>query len=742
MDSKLKETLGKVVYALKTFFNGNDGYVPKSAIGANNGVASLNGSGKVPDTQLPSYVDDIVEGYYYNDVFYEEDTHITPIIGESGKIYVDLSTDASYRYTGTQGHAYTKVSSPIDLDNTPIQNSPNAVTSGGLYSKFAEYTPTSGLAPVATAGNYESLTGKPMSKTENQYVALIEENNPTISSGIIYLEDLNLKKKGDKIFDTIKIDDKEFSYHTSQGDNNYIRYIYKNVEDVSEEVDLYSVFYEDYTELHLNEVAETVSHLELGVHKDVYETLNDNYLSANIVRQSDIKQADWEEESNMSNAYIKNKTHSKTKHLNTASTIVNPVVDSETGAVDITSEIDASQIITQIKVNDIIYKSNGGSGGTWGSETYYGYTTETGSNYYFMKIRKQGGTRKLIPMANNISFDNATIVLYETVYTYQKLDDNYINDTIVRTSPYAIDNGSTVDLYPNHAKKALNADRINITLEGELTDRNNIWRAVITGNPAIIINCIGQTIKWNIDFATMTSGELYLMEITGNSTCGLFGTLININQENVALVPVGNPVSKNFTFDLTETTNCYYVKKFIGLGDVIDGHTVTTDTHFAINYIAITNSGTHNANYNGSASYISLVASDIDKYNNIDIDGAKNSQADWESLFAPPGATNPHFNQYGSDNKGKEYAIYKNTTTPDSSMPYAKLRNELPVNSSAGYIPSGDWDAQIGEVFGSVETVCNYFWLRCRDYGQVDNKTENDVINVTINFTLYEPINS
>ena len=59
--------------------------------------------GKVPSTQLPSYVDDIIEGYY-NDTdgkFYEVDTYETEIAGERGKIYLSLDTDKNYRWTGT-----------------------------------------------------------------------------------------------------------------------------------------------------------------------------------------------------------------------------------------------------------------------------------------------------------------------------------------------------------------------------------------------------------------------------------------------------------------------------------------------------------------------------------------------------------------------------------------------------------------------------------------------------------------
>lgn len=65
--------------------------------------------GKVPASELPSYVDDVIEGYYYNGVFYEDAGHTTPITGESGKIYVDLSTEYCYRWTGS---IYVEISSP------------------------------------------------------------------------------------------------------------------------------------------------------------------------------------------------------------------------------------------------------------------------------------------------------------------------------------------------------------------------------------------------------------------------------------------------------------------------------------------------------------------------------------------------------------------------------------------------------------------------------------------------------
>ena len=66
--------------------------------GKANGYASLGGDGKVPADQLPSYVDDVLE--------FASKTNF-PSNGEKGKIYVDLSTENIYRWSGS---AYTEIS--------------------------------------------------------------------------------------------------------------------------------------------------------------------------------------------------------------------------------------------------------------------------------------------------------------------------------------------------------------------------------------------------------------------------------------------------------------------------------------------------------------------------------------------------------------------------------------------------------------------------------------------------------
>ncbi len=78
-------------------------YIPLSQKGAANGVAALDASGQVPASQLPSYVDDVLEGYYKSadGKFYKDSSYTNLITGESGKIYVSLDTNKTYRWTGT-----------------------------------------------------------------------------------------------------------------------------------------------------------------------------------------------------------------------------------------------------------------------------------------------------------------------------------------------------------------------------------------------------------------------------------------------------------------------------------------------------------------------------------------------------------------------------------------------------------------------------------------------------------------
>lgn len=89
--------------------------IPTSEKGKANGVATLDANGQVPSSQLPSYVDDVIEGYYNEGKIYKEETHKTEIKGEAGKLYIDLHTSSEYRWSGT---VWASISNPLDFATT------------------------------------------------------------------------------------------------------------------------------------------------------------------------------------------------------------------------------------------------------------------------------------------------------------------------------------------------------------------------------------------------------------------------------------------------------------------------------------------------------------------------------------------------------------------------------------------------------------------------------------------------
>ena len=114
----LSLTSGNVTTAL--------GYTPENAAnkGVANGYASLDGGGLVPSTQLPSYVDDVLE--FANLAAF-------PASGATGKIYVALDTNKIYRWSGA---TYIEVSPTVGTiwggitgtlsNQTDLQNALNA----------------------------------------------------------------------------------------------------------------------------------------------------------------------------------------------------------------------------------------------------------------------------------------------------------------------------------------------------------------------------------------------------------------------------------------------------------------------------------------------------------------------------------------------------------------------------------------------------------------------------------------
>lgn len=92
-----------------------NGVVLEERIGQSNGVAGLDGTGKVPAVQLPSYVDDVIEVAVYADL---------PSIGKSNKIYIVVADEnsgggdtSSYRWTGT---VYAMVSNTLNASDVKV----------------------------------------------------------------------------------------------------------------------------------------------------------------------------------------------------------------------------------------------------------------------------------------------------------------------------------------------------------------------------------------------------------------------------------------------------------------------------------------------------------------------------------------------------------------------------------------------------------------------------------------------
>ena len=74
--------------------------------GVANGVAELDANGKVLTSQLPSFVDDVIEA---------ENFAVLPTEGETGKIYVTLDNNKTYRWSGS---AYVEISASLALGET------------------------------------------------------------------------------------------------------------------------------------------------------------------------------------------------------------------------------------------------------------------------------------------------------------------------------------------------------------------------------------------------------------------------------------------------------------------------------------------------------------------------------------------------------------------------------------------------------------------------------------------------
>lgn len=129
------------------------GDIPVSQKGTANGVATLDANGLIPSSQLPSYVDDVLE--YANKSSF-------PAEGETGKIYVDVATNITYRWSGS---AYVEISPSIALGET----------SSTAYAGDKGKANADAISSIQTTLNNLIWTG-----TQAEYDALITKDSNRI----------------------------------------------------------------------------------------------------------------------------------------------------------------------------------------------------------------------------------------------------------------------------------------------------------------------------------------------------------------------------------------------------------------------------------------------------------------------------------------------------------------------------------------------------------------------------------
>jgi predicted heme/steroid binding protein len=189
----LSLTSGNVTSAL--------GYTPENTAnkGIANGYASLDSGGLVPASQLPSYVDDVLE--YANLAGF-------PANGETGKIYVALDTNKIYRWSGA---TYIEVSPTVGTiwggitgtlsNQTDLQNALNTKqnnlsgtgfvksTAGTISYDTATYYPYPTGDTTQYVGGDGSLITFPIAGQSGTIVRLVRNNTgATLTKGtVIYI---------------------------------------------------------------------------------------------------------------------------------------------------------------------------------------------------------------------------------------------------------------------------------------------------------------------------------------------------------------------------------------------------------------------------------------------------------------------------------------------------------------------------------------------------------------------------
>ena len=145
------------------------GYILSTQKGVANGLAELDENGKVPSSQLPSYVDEVLE-FSNRDDF--------PLTGKSGIIYIDTNTNLTYRWGGSD---YIEISPSLALGTTSSTafrgDYGNTAYSHATDSNRLTTAKTTGLYKIATTaqGHIASATAVNIHETTQTFRPFMDE---------------------------------------------------------------------------------------------------------------------------------------------------------------------------------------------------------------------------------------------------------------------------------------------------------------------------------------------------------------------------------------------------------------------------------------------------------------------------------------------------------------------------------------------------------------------------------------
>lgn len=162
--------------------------------GTANGIAELDESSKVPSSQLPSYVDDVLE--------YDDLTALPPT-GSVGIIYVTLDTNLTYRWSGT---AYIMIGNTLTLGESStnayrgdrgktaydhsqlVTGNPHGVTKTDLSLNNVDNTsdvnkPVSTAQQTALNAKEPTLTKGNLAETTSSILTIVGGSSSQIGTG-------------------------------------------------------------------------------------------------------------------------------------------------------------------------------------------------------------------------------------------------------------------------------------------------------------------------------------------------------------------------------------------------------------------------------------------------------------------------------------------------------------------------------------------------------------------------------